>query len=709
VATPSTYIPLRAQPNVPDENDGRRLQLVSGRWTPQDMLLAQRDKQIEENVRMLAGRQWEVFSPTLGRFVDVSMFMRDAERAFRQRPVINRLLLWFILTHARLTESPPVVSFQPSTADRADATLAEVMDPIFKTLWNEAGMLEVVDRLVAWLIPCGEVYWSSRVDFTRGAIQTFPQTAYDNNGVLQVVGQRAEREGALAVDVHSPLEVRGEWNQQPWHEKAWHIRRSFLTPKVVKERWGLDVKADATGLDATMGGAYLTRLLFGSGHYGAVKGNEGEITGVGAHISRPEDGLVIVDEMWERPCIGTDTEETAESAGGRFLVVLPLQNKVVWDSVRPYRLKAASPIRHASFVNLPGRPSGTSPQEMMNPVQRAYNRGWAQILEHRALMTNPVVELDANSGLQAADFVARPGAVIPVQKRPGVEAFRYVSPPQISSDVWRTQDQLSDTLDVLGNVPGAQGSPPTVDASGELVKELRFNSDRFIGPTSRRLVIELARTVDDWIAMLPVMWTTERILSYAGDDNIPRTLTVLPHFFEGKVNVIPDIESMLPEGRGERQQKVLQLYQLGAFGVPGAPDAVKKFLELSRFPHLSRTIRAGGVHRVTADHFLGRLLQGENAQELPLFEWYNYDVHLAVLDEFMASPDFLTQPPPVQEQLVIRRMLVVQAQQALMLQNAQKMALQATLQGQVAVAGQAPAMAAAAAMNPQPESATEPA
>jgi hypothetical protein len=182
VATPSTYIPLRAQPNVPDENDGRRLQLVSGRWTPQDMLLAQRDKQIEENVRMLAGRQWEVFSPTLGRFVDVSMFMRDAERAFRQRPVINRLLLWFILTHARLTESPPVVSFQPSTADRADATLAEVMDPIFKTLWNEAGMLEVVDRLVAWLIPCGEVYWSSRVDFTRGAIQTFPQTAYDNNG-----------------------------------------------------------------------------------------------------------------------------------------------------------------------------------------------------------------------------------------------------------------------------------------------------------------------------------------------------------------------------------------------------------------------------------------------------------------------------------------------------------------------------------------------
>jgi hypothetical protein len=188
-AAPSTYVPLRSKPNVPDNNDSNRLQLVRSRWDSQDPMLAQRDKQIEENIRMLAGRQWEVFSPTLGRFVDVSIFMNDKERAFRQRPVINRLFYWFMLTHARLTENPPVVSFQPSTADRKDAILAEIMDVVFKTQWLEVGMLEVLDRLVAWLIPSGAAYLKSRIDFTGGEMVEMPQTAADEAGNVSINGR----------------------------------------------------------------------------------------------------------------------------------------------------------------------------------------------------------------------------------------------------------------------------------------------------------------------------------------------------------------------------------------------------------------------------------------------------------------------------------------------------------------------------------------
>jgi hypothetical protein len=375
-----------------------------------------------------------------------------------------------------------------------------------------------------------------------------------------------------------------------------------------------------------------------------------------------------------------------------LLVVLPRQNRVVWDSQRPFRLKSASPIREFRFVNMPGRPSGTSPQEMLNPIQRAYNRGWAQLLEHRALMTNPIVELDANSGLESKDFVSRPGAVIPVHKRPGVEAFRFISPPPISGDVWRIQQQLSDVLDHLGNIPGAQGSAPTVDASGQLVKELRFNSDRFIGPTTKRMVLEFARLIDDWIAILPVMWTQEKVLSYSGEDNVVRTMTVLPEMFSGgKVHVIGDIESMLPEGRGDRQSKVERLYGMGVFGPPGSPGAVKTFLELSRFPHLSRTMRPGGVDRVTAEQFLGHLLQGLPATALPVFDWYDLEVHLGVLEDYLKSPEYLRQSPGVMAQLDTRRAMLkqsmlLQQQQAAML-AANQAAQQAVLGGAVQGAG----------------------
>jgi hypothetical protein len=681
------YIPLRQRGDQEDGQDPQRVELVAKRWNAQDALVAQRDKQIEENVRMLSGKQWEVFSPTMGRFVDIAFFMTDKERAFRQRPVINRLLYWFMLTHARMTENPPVVSFQPSPADRQDAILAEVMDVVFKTQWLETEMLEVIDRLVAWMIPSGTAYLKTSVDFDRGDMVSVPQVGMDENGVVNILGQQMERSGALDMHVMSPLECRGEWNGKPWHKKRWHIHRSFLTPAEVQSRWGLQVEPDASGFDLTASGQYLTRLMFGSGAYGAAEGRQGlEGSTTMPSTAAMDEGYVVVDEMWELPDLNSPVTE--DSAGGRLLVVLPKQAKVAWDSVRPYKLEYASPIREFRFVNIPGRPSGTSPQEMLNPIQRAYNRGWAQLLEHRALMTNPIVELDANSGLDSKDFVSRPGAVIPVHKRPGVEPFRFVSPPPISGDVWRVQQQLSDVMDHLGNVMGAQGSSPTVDASGQLVKELRFNSDRFIGPTVKRMVLEFARMIEDWIAILPVMWTQEKVLAYAGDDSVTRTLTVLPEMFTaGKVHVIGDIESMLPEGRGDRQEKVERLYGMGAFGQPGTPGALKTFLDLSRFPHLSRTTRPGGVDWVTATQFLGQLLQGMDPQHLPIFEWYDLGIHMGVLEDYMKSPEFLRQDPQIIQNLMMRRailqqVLQAQQQQAMMMQ-AQQMAQQAQITGAI--------------------------
>jgi hypothetical protein len=103
----------------------------------------------------------------------------------------------------------------------------------------------------------------------------------------------------------------------------------------------------------------------------------------------------------------------------------------------------------------------------------------------------------------------------------------------------------------LGNIAGAEGTPPTADSSGELVKELRYNSDRFVGPTARRSVTELGRMAEDWQVMIPLIWDEQKVIRVAGDDLIASTLTVMPHLFdEGNVNIQPDVESMLPEGRG---------------------------------------------------------------------------------------------------------------------------------------------------------------
>lgn len=668
-AGPTELPPIRE----PGKDKGDRVAYIDNLWTNQDSILLQHERQIEENVRMLSGQQWNVWSDLLNQWVDISEYFTDDEQRWRQRPVVNRLLYWFMLTHARTTENPPVLSFQPSTGDRLDKQKADAMDTIFKTLWRDVGMPQKTSDFMAWVIAAGRGYLKSRVDLTQGAMKEWygpatvtveteegeqevfvPIAPFDESGEPQVNVHRngdgfqfeftgdpfRENEGGVAVDVLSPLEVRGEWGPQPWHEKRWHLQKSLLTPEEVYDQWGVDVEPDVTGPGASSAGA-LETVLYGDGYFGAAGNMEGS-QGPGSMMGPEEDqGYVTVYEFWHQP---TDTVEGMEasrnSPGGRLLITTP--NRVLRDGERPVDLPYTSPIRKLDFVNIPGRPSGTTPLEMLNPIQRAYNRGIAQIMEHRNLVTNPTALVDEASGIEPEQLSNRPGQVLKVTKQPNIPPLEYAAPPQLSEDVWQTQALLQDEMAFLGNLEGAQGAPPTRDPSGELVKELRFNSDRFIGPTMRRAVYTMTRMAEDWMAFLPTIWDREKTVEYAGEDQVVRTITVWPEMFEqGQVDVNPDVESMLPQGRGERQQKVYRMWLDGAFGNPASPEARRKFMDMMKFPHMDRSVKPGGVHRETARQENGKLAEGTPADEIPVLEVYDHQVHLDVHENFMASPDFL--------------------------------------------------------------------
>lgn len=676
-------------------------------WTAQDQALRLRDRQIEENVRMLAGQQWIVYHPLFGRFIDITHWMSDEERRWRQRPVFNRLLPWFILTHARMTENQPVVTFVPGP-DRIDAELAEVMDTVYKTLWREIGMTDVVDRLFAWMIPAGEAYLQTRVDMTRGDLIEFrgqqqlplldmfgqpmvnPDTQepitqqFDNvpfdaegeplasfteaNGYEETGKPHTAHEGQVDCEVLSPLEVRGEWGPTPWHLKRWHMSCSYLPCEVIYELFGVEVNPETEGekMDDT---GELERVLFGSGYFGAASAMTGSEWTTGQNT----ENLIPTYSLWHTPVPYGGMEETPESPGGRLLIFT--KHRVLRDGPRPARFRYTSPIRQFQFVRLPGRPGGSSPQEAMNALQRSYNTGWKQIQEHRNLVTNPKAIIDPVSGIKPGQVTNRPGEQIVANRRQGIPPFEWVQPPRLGDDVYRTQALLLRELIDYGSLAGTEGDLQQDEASGELVKELRFNSDRFLGPTMRRAAEEFARLTEDWMAVLPAIWTSEKFITYAGEDNVARTVTVMPMMLsEGKVNAVPDVESMLPEGRGNRQARVYRMYLDGLFGIPGSPEAVSRFFDNARFPHLSRTAKPGGVDRTMAEHVNGMLIQGVPAMQIPLYPWYDEGIHLMVLDSFMKSPEFLKIDPQIAENFMVRRRMVEIQQQ---LKLAQMLAAQA--------------------------------
>ena len=719
--TPVVIPPLRLN-NQPDGDDAARVEYAERLWTMQEDVYEVIERQVEEHLRMLSGRQWDVYSPVLRQFVDASRFMSEDELRWRQRPVMDYLRYWFMVTLSKVTENQPIVGFMPNNADEHSAMLAEVMDPIAKTLWDETEMGDRLMQAASWALAAGEVYLLTRPDFTTGetramrgpAVIPYPSAEAEDAQDVMVedapFGEDGEplvdlsldeagefqmeetgdafmaTKGTVRVDVASVLEIRAQPGAQiPWNEKAWIMHRWFLTPSEVKETYGVVVDADIRTMADENAPGTLERMFFGNGHLGA---NRGDVAG--QTNTTDEDVVnqfVCGYTLWEKPC--PDYPE------GRMLVVAA--NQVLFDGPRPFNTECAGPVRRIQFVPMPGRPIGSTPLETMVPLQKRYNKVHAQVAEHTNLCTNPILMISDQAGIDAEQFVARPGLVITHSAGSGVRPGEWLTPPALGIDVWKHLGDLRDQLFTIGSITGNDGQNPAADASGELIQQLRYNADRPLAPLTRSMEYAAAGVVQDWMAMLPQLWPFETVVHYAGEDNVLKAITVYPEMWEGSASARPVLESAAPESREKKQERVMTMYQMGLFGNIADPmeqqKAAKRALELSRFPEMTRAARPGGKHRMMAEHNLAELLRGADPTTLVLLPMYDLTVHLAVFDDYLCGPDYLmlrNQPNGMQTMEAIMA-FYTQMQMALQAQQAQQMMDQSDLQMAGQAAGLLPA------------------
>lgn len=653
-------------------------------------------RQVEEHVRMLAGRQWDEYIPALDQFVDVTTYWDNGDNLWRDSPVFNWLTsVWFPQSLAKLTENPIQLGATPASADARDATKARILDQVFKYEWRQMSMEKRRYALYGWLLTCGrgilELQWDpdrgpaelfygpATITLPDGTTRDIPNAPYqitedgaatpaldfdaESGEVVQTAEAYRHTLGDLACHVVTPTSVIFPYGPEDVNEKPWALKQCLMDVSEIKAKWGIDVAPEVS----VKGDDLVLSLQYDS-PYGMPNNLSGDTAGAFGYVPPKivTDGKATVWYYWHRVC--------AKYPRGRLLVTTA--DRVLEDGPNPYITEDRSVDVFPFFVFdrplLPFRQEGTTHLEALTPLQRAQNRRFGGMMDAVDKFEQPTLLWNraAITEDEAAHFNER-GARVgfdPV----GGDPARYLEPPGLPAGSAEMAGLLGQQMNLLGQIGvGSSGDPVTATASGELQREVRFDADRAWGATLRMhsyVWADFARTMLD---MLAVRMEDERLLAISGEDNAADFLTVNADLFTGTIDVTPAPESAVLETRADKQARIKELI---AMGLPAEVG-----FKVLGYPDLTRALRPGGeAYSVQVEEIVQMAQSGVPAEVLPEDD---DTTHLAVLLEHMNTRAYRTYAPEVQAAMRFHKAMHEQNQ-------ARKAVEQSQLQASVMAASQ---------------------
>lgn len=635
------------------------------------------ERQVEENVRMLSGRQWDTYMEGIGQFVDLSSWFAAGDERWRQYPVFNWLITYFKQTISKLTENTPAIGVMPATSDFRDAMLAEVVEPIWKYEWDQMDLPEQMFDLYGWCLVAGRGVLKLRWDPSKGPMEEFygPATLQlqdptgniierqiDNAPYLQmpdgsfqphILGQQ-EPDGSMSVtldengdpamgpahvnylgdmdaDSVCPTSVITPHGPENFMKKSWYTHEYLLPIEVARLRFNQpDLPCDDFGGEEDL----LLNLQYGS-HYGMP----GSI--FGGNSLTPNrvalKGMVRVREHWRR-----QVPNHPDLMYGRLTIVT--KEKVLYDDINPYVVPgqqniAVLPFYAFDLIKLPFKQEGTTDFEFLNPVQRAGNRRMGGIMDAVDFNEQPLTIVNSAAGLEdQIDNLNRAGGVVTATwngQGPPVERLPAVEIPKGSVDLLNI---LRDWMFTLGGTnEGAEGNAVSTDASGELQREVRYDADRPWGATLRRHSYIWARVAADMMVILGVAMEDSRLLALSGEDNAWKFIHVNPEMFQGRVQIRPQPESAVLESRQDKQNRITNLVANQML----PPDIG---LQAMGYPDLVRLLRPNKEAYSLAQRENAELAMGTLSPVLPE---HDHATHLLEHKKIQQTVEYRNYPEPL--------------------------------------------------------------
>jgi len=578
------------------------------------------------------------------------------------RPLtVNRIGAFVDARVAKLTKNRPHPRTIPNSNDNEDANAAKYSDSVLMHLWRKTDLEgEYTD-----LITKGLIYGTSflKCIWNPHAGDYIRKTVGDEDeGVLHIAEEgeiKTEKifMGEVDSESLSPFAIiPGNENIKNVKDQPWLIERAFhhvhdlekfyphlkgkLVGKSTNEEQRTDYEAITQRLASPISSA------------------------VGSGLTNIHDSLndqVLCKKLWIRPC--------PEYENG--LVVIVIGDLLAHISEFPHDY-GENVYPYFKFVE---RDDGLSffqqaTVERLLSIQKNYNRLKQKKLKNAMLCANVKWLVPKGSQIHEDALNDAEGEII--SYNPAVPAPQQAIIAPMPNYVTQLEQSLIDDFrDVSGQREASMTPSPNVTAGIALSVQAEL-SDEILGPIIKRLGRIMGSVAHCQLLLINEEYIEPRKIAILGENNSFGVQYISAADLKHHVDIHVEIESLFPEFRGAKQQRLIDLWDRKIISDP------ETFLKAYRFGNLDEILE--GLERDDDPVHLD-IAQIKKGREPEIQPYQNHAAYFKVLSKWIQTPEFMRLIPE-RKQLAIN---VLQAHMKYLLQSMPNQGQPAPNQNQAAV------------------------
>lgn len=559
-----------------------------------------------------------------------ALFINDGEL---QEVYVNRIASFIESRHAKITKNRPQTKVIPNTSDRLDINAAKSANDTLAYLWRKIMMEEQYDDLFIRMLICGTAFMESVWDPNGGdEIEDIKKGADEFLNVTEEMEFEAEklflgevRSNPLSAFQIIPADdsIRRVWDQ------PYMIKRTHLPVSVLEEIYP-DFKGEIKGENPKENKTKYENLIDRMAAASiSTEGKDKEKDSV--------NSTALVKEMWIKPNIQYEKGIVATVIGKELVQISTFPNDY-GRNIYPFVKFVDS---HDGFNFW-----GLSKIERLIPIQRAINTLKQKKVRNAVLMANGKWLLPKGSQVSEEALTDEEGEVIEYNNQVGKPEQAAIAP--LPRYVEALGDELiQDMRDVGGQRETSFAPSPNLTASVAMQTQAEL-TDEILGPMLKRIARGYELVGNQQLLLIDQEYSEERKVVILGENGEMKVAFFNNADLRHHTDVHIEIESMFPDFRGAKQQRLLEMWDRRIITDPSKLLNAMRFGDMNAIYEEEETVQ----DQVWLD--IQRIKKGKEPQ---VHQFQNHMLYVRELSKFVNTPEFLKLIPE-RKQLALQSLQV---------------------------------------------------